>query len=242
MKYPKDLTGIKFGRLTVVKRDKNYISPSGYKRSQWLCKCDCQENKYIVVQRNSLISGKTKSCGCLRKETLAKQNKLEKRKYNNYDLLSNEYGVGYTSNGQEFYFDIEDYDVIKNYCWHITSDGYVAANGGNNKTIMMHRLIFEPTDNFFDIDHKHGKKSRNDNRKSNLRRATRSQNLMNVDVRTNNSSGTTGVYYKKSINKWVAYIYVNYKQIHLGTFTKKEDAIAARKEAEVKYFGEFQHI
>ena len=36
-----DLTGQKFGRLTVLKRAENYISPNGEKRAQWLCKCEC---------------------------------------------------------------------------------------------------------------------------------------------------------------------------------------------------------
>lgn len=43
-------------------------------------------------------------------------------------------------------------------------------------------------------------------------------------------------------NKWRAYITVNKKQISLGLFNKKEDAIKARKEGELKYFGEFAPI
>ena len=37
------------------------------------------------------------------------------KKYNTYDL-SGEYGIGYTSKGEEFYFDLDDYDKIKDYC------------------------------------------------------------------------------------------------------------------------------
>ena len=61
-----DLTGKKFGRLTVVKRegtDKN-------KQILWLCKCDC--GNYKVVRRGHLKKGGIKSCGCLRKETAPK--------------------------------------------------------------------------------------------------------------------------------------------------------------------------
>ena len=36
-----DLTGKKFGRLTVIKRDEDRIQPSGQHKARWLCKCDC---------------------------------------------------------------------------------------------------------------------------------------------------------------------------------------------------------
>lgn len=56
----KDLTGQRFGRLTVIKRDEND------KRGnvQWLCECDC--GKSAIVRGYQLTVGKTKSCGCLK--------------------------------------------------------------------------------------------------------------------------------------------------------------------------------
>lgn len=65
MKYI-DLTGQKFGRLTVVKRVENYVSPKGQKQAQWLCKCKC--GNLIVVRCGSLRTGNNLSCGCLGKE------------------------------------------------------------------------------------------------------------------------------------------------------------------------------
>jgi len=58
-----DLTGQKFGRLTVIER----VSNSKHSRSMWLCKCDCGIEKIILG--NDLHRNHTKSCGCLRKET-----------------------------------------------------------------------------------------------------------------------------------------------------------------------------
>lgn len=57
----KDLTGSKFGRLTVVKLDRVEKG-----KVYWSCKCDCGNE--IVVSRSSLTSENTKSCGCLHKE------------------------------------------------------------------------------------------------------------------------------------------------------------------------------
>ena len=39
------------------------------------------------------------------------------KKYNKYDITSHDYGIGWTYDGYEFYFDLLDYDLIKNYCW-----------------------------------------------------------------------------------------------------------------------------
>ena len=56
----------KYGRLTVVKRVDDYVSPSGGKHHAYLCKCDCGNE--VVILKDHLISGRQKSCGCLRHE------------------------------------------------------------------------------------------------------------------------------------------------------------------------------
>lgn len=55
-------------------------------------------------------------------------------------------------------------------------------------------------------------------------------------MRTNNKSGFSGVFYDKNDGKWLAKIKVMYKTINLGRYINKEDAIQARKKAEVIYF------
>lgn len=60
-----DLTGQRFGRLTVIERSNN----KG-RRVAWLCYCDCG-NKVIALSER-LIAGRNKSCGCLHKELLSK--------------------------------------------------------------------------------------------------------------------------------------------------------------------------
>ena len=55
----KDLTGQRFGRLTVINRVEN----NKYNRTQWLCQCEC--GKTTILTGNALLRGNTKSCGCL---------------------------------------------------------------------------------------------------------------------------------------------------------------------------------
>lgn len=62
-----DLTGQRFGRLTVVKRVESYRTHSGDTRSRYLCRCDCGEERTVLAQ--NLKRGKTQSCGCWRQKS-----------------------------------------------------------------------------------------------------------------------------------------------------------------------------
>ena len=237
-----DLTGQKFGRLTVIKRGEDHIRRNGSTKPQWLCLCDCQlafpkeKQKMKLIKGECLKNGSIKSCGCLQKEAVSKIAKTFRRKYNKYDL-SGEYGVGYTSKCEEFYFDLEDYDLIKDYCWWKSKHGYILTKN-NNLSVRMHRMVLNlENEKIPDVDHINHIK--HDNRKINLRIATRSQNIMNQKIRCDNSSGYVGVH--KHCEKWEASITIDSENIYLGVFDNIEDAINARKEAEDKYFGEYSY-
>ena len=58
-----EMIGMKFGKLTIIQREPNHITPSGQKKVMWLCLCDCGNE--TVVSSQDLKSGHTKSCGCL---------------------------------------------------------------------------------------------------------------------------------------------------------------------------------
>lgn len=97
-----------------------------------------------------------------------------------------------------------------------------------------------PKKSGLEIDHiKHGTMTHIDNRRSNLRCVTMSQNQMNKGKPSNNTSGIQGVFWNKTAKKWHAQIYRDGQQKHLGVFADISDAIDARKAAELKYFGEF---
>lgn len=61
-----DRIGERFGRLVITSRADDYIAQNGSRHVMWNCRCDCGNN--VVVDVCQLTSGKTKSCGCLRKE------------------------------------------------------------------------------------------------------------------------------------------------------------------------------
>lgn len=225
-KYTKEnLVGRFFGKLEILD-----IIESEYRRdAKLLCNCDCG-NKNVLLSMDSVLEGTTASCGC------GKLSTQFQKKYNEYDL-SNEYGIGFTLKGEEFYFDLEDYNLIKDFCWNI-HEGYVCSQDKNRKQIKLHILVFGKYITGKNlIDHKNGRKV--DCRKENLRPATYSQNAMNSVRSPNTTSGIQGVVFDKEKNKYRARITVEREVIHLGYFTELDDAVTARKNAQTEYFGEF---
>lgn len=242
----KDLTGQKFGRLTVLGLGEPLISKSSKKQNRWKCSCSCGSGKIIQALAYNLKNGNTSSCGCLHLENASKVGKKTgaingklNKKYNTYNLTG-DYGIGYTLNGKPFYFDLEDYDKIKDICWYIDSRGYV-ANKTESGCIYFHRLVMglDKSDKGLEVDHIYHKT--NDNRKSQLRIATSSQNHMNKGLQSNNISGFRGVSFNKRTNKWCAEIHINNQKICLGEYLTLEEAAKVRKEAEEKYFKEYNY-
>lgn len=90
-----------------------------------------------------------------------------------------------------------------------------------------------------DLDVEHQDRNRSNNAWTNLRLATRYQNIANVGTRSTNKSGRTGVSWRKDTGKWHARIKADGKIILLGNFVEFEDACRARAAAEAIHHGEF---
>lgn len=230
-----DMIGKKFGLLTVIERTDNYIFPNGDSVIAYNCRCDCGNSK--VIPKRSLKNGSTKSCGCIHTEIVRKLGKSNIKK-NTYDL-DGEYGVGYIIEGKVFYFDKEDYNLIKDYYWNVFKGYVVSETNKQDVKTRMHRLIMNCIDKNLDVDHINHNTV--DNRKENLRIVTRSQNQMNMQGRSNNTSGVAGVIFNKNANKWAVAIQKDNKRIHLGVFDNFDEAVKVRKEAEIKYFGDYRY-
>ena len=227
---PNDYINKTFDRLTGIE----YLGvENGDSMMRWRCECGNIVDLPITRVKNRYV----RSCGCLAKELAAKRLK----KINECDL-SGDYGIGYTSNGYKFYFDLEDYEKIKDFCWHRHRDGYLRTRvdvypNGKNHYELMHRWILDIKDTDVEIDHINGNVY--DNRKSNLRIVEGSKNAKNLKLYINNKSGHKGVSFSKRENRWKAYIQNDNQKIHLGTFLVYEDAVKAREKAEIKYYGDY---
>lgn len=106
----------------------------------------------------------------------------------------------------------------------------------NNKKYQAHRLAWLYVHGKFppeQIDHINH--NRADNRIANLRSVSHQENHRNQSKTNNNTSGFVGINWHKQRNKWRAFITVDQKHIYLGLFTDINDAISARKQAEIDY-------
>ena len=121
--------------------------------------------------------------------------------------------------------DKEDIDKVKYIKWRLNCNGYVINN--SDSSIFLHRRILG-CDSF--VDHIDG--DRLNNRKSNLRAISKSQNQMNVNYK--------GVY-KNNSGKWYAQIKINQKPKRLGTFIYEQEALYARWYAEKLLFKEYAY-
>ena len=172
-----DLTGKKFGRLTVLERGTNDNS----RGTKWWCKCECG-NK-VLVSRHSLMLGLTKSCGCYQKEK-SRENGKQNKRYNTYDLSGN-FGKGYTSKGEEFWFDKEDYDKIKDYCWYFDKKNgdLFAQLPDTRKRVALHRLVMGFPKGKMVGHITHEAFNRYDNRKCNLKIGPMKENARNINMK-----------------------------------------------------------
>jgi len=136
--------------------------------------------------------------------------------------------------------DDNDFQWLSQYRWSVAGgakkDGYYAAYRGDNELAYMHRLIMDAPAGV-EVDHIN--RNRLDNRRSNLRLCDSHQNKLNTKLRSDNITGCKGLRWRNDVKSWRVNVKIRGKEIHIGYFKKKRDAIRARKEAEIIYYGEF---
>lgn len=135
--------------------------------------------------------------------------------------------------------DDADFDYLNQWRWsyHGGPDGYAKRTGDDNKSIFMHRLILQPPRGMV-CDHKDGNKL--NNRRSNLRVATQSQNGANSRTKVGRFKGVTKV--KKAINpknRYLAQITLRGQYFYLGYFYTAELAAEAYNKKALELYGEF---
>lgn len=226
MTIAKDYTGDKYGRLTLLREEEPYISSSGLcKARMYLCKCECGNETIVALP--SLRNGNTKSCGCLSKDLLVKRNK-ENAKYEGYK--DNPHFSRWKGMIERCYYpkhkDYHRYggrgirvcdewkDHPKNFIEWVERE----SNWEEGKGFTLDRKDYDE-----------------DYQPSNCEFLDSYGQAMNKGVSIKNTSGQPGV--SKFGDKWRARITFRGKRKSLGVFDNKEDAIEARRKAELDLFG-----
>ncbi len=212
-----ELTGEKFNRWTVISRAEN--TKTG--QSMWNCICDCG-NKGVVTG-STLKAGHSQSCGCLTAEKIGLLN------------LTHGHTSGYTSSKTR-----NSWRGMRERCDNPGNSHY-PIYGGRGISYPSEWSAFE---NFLtdmgerpdgmtleriDVNKSYSKE--------NCKWETLSRQAFNINLKSNNKSGRTGVRKSKQGSRWTASIRHEGITYHLGTFDTFEEACSAREEAEVKYYG-----
>ena len=147
------------------------------------------------------------------------------------------------SRGKWAIVDTDDVPMIAEFSWAAGNQGggFTYARGWvEGKKVFLHRFLLG-SPNGKRVDHINGDTL--DNRRSNLRVVTHSQNVMNGRSHGDNQySKYRGVEFNKTKRQWTARICVNYKRTYLGSFPSAIEAARAYDAAAIELHGEFAHL
>lgn len=247
------MIGQKFGRLIVLSEGDVHTSPNGTRFRRVICRCECGKEK--LIRTNNLRNGTTRSCGCLQRETIKalgiERGHVRRSLARNMRIIVDGF-LGWTTEFLNFIpvsdtytlVDEEDFAKLSRMNWHLIStpksDRYYAyakaETGERGGKYLMHRLIVSPPKGF-DVDHR----NRNglDNRRENLRPASRSQNMANQRIRKTNKTFSVYKGVSKREQGWIAQLRRRGRHYHLGYFATEEEAATAYNRAAKELFGEF---
>jgi hypothetical protein len=142
--------------------------------------------------------------------------------------------------GQQAIVDDADFTSLNRFKWHVTYYGYAVRDArrpdGRKYKIWMHRVVNQTPDG---MDTDHINMNKRDNRRTNLRTCTRSENFFNRVKRSDNTSGFKGVAWHTQRHRWVATIKANGRRISLGLYDRPEDAAAVYRRAAKQQHGNF---
>lgn len=218
---PKDITCWNLTFTGKIKRVRLGVNNKVFVYYEVYCSCDI--NKLFYVQSHRFRNKTVRSCGCFRKEKVKTHGKSDTRLYSIWCNMKNRC---YNKNS-EVYKDYGHRSILICKEWKYSFEAFYtwSINNGYKNTLEIDRI---------------------DNNKGyypdNCRWVTKNTQAYNKRKYKNNTSGVVGVIWVERDKVWVSRISVKGKRINLGSFINKDEAIEARQQAEIKYYGGLKNV
>lgn len=216
----KDLTGQRFGRLTVIREHPEpYRSPAGKPTRRWVCRCDC--GREVTVLQNSLTAkgGHAQSCGCLQKEKASRPKKdLTGRRFGRWTVIRRAPLPKKAATGER--------------------NGWLCRCDCGTSRVVLNRSLVDGSSRSCGCDtaEKAAQRVLEENVLGWYRGTTVSAIRPERGPNKNSTSGVKGVYWSERDGAWIAKIGFRGRTITLGRFSTIDAAKRARQEAEEKYY------
>lgn len=207
-----DITGKRWGRLVAV-RQVGYTTPdqAGKRQAVWVWRCDCGNEKEIPATQ--VKHGGTRSCGC--------------KAFEHTSSLRKEDITGFRFGKLTAIAPTQDRDKSGGVVWKLNCDCgntvYKTVNTLKSGRVLSCGCLYAAS-----------RSEISQYRKDFVEETSLSSIVASKRVRSSNTSGHTGVWFNKKNERWCAYINFQKKRIYLGSYAKKEDAVCARRSAEIK--------
>lgn len=209
VKNDKDITGQRFGRLTAIEPVRESADEPG-QRKLWKCRCDCGNTKAVYYW--NLMTGHTRSCGCLRSPDLTGQ------RFGMLTVLRRSDRTAPRGKRRVLLWE------CRCDCGAIT---YKATDVLTNDALNSCARCAS----------RHAVKAARE--AAGYIEGTQVSRIRDRKLTAANSSGVRGVYFEKKSNKWRARLRFKGKIMDFGSYERFEDAVEARREAEKEYFDAF---
>lgn len=262
----KDLTNQKFGKWTVLNRAEDYIDKHGHHHRKWHCICGCDKQTERDVLESSLLHGSSTSCGCNRARPIhgLSGSRIKRIYYNMHSRCENPNTPKYENHGGRGICICKEWSgkngLTNFYNW--------AMKNGYQDNLTIDRIDnngnYEPT-NCRWTDYNSQNRNKRDNVYITINGVSKvvedwskecGVSSLTIQKRLNDgiegedllkpistyagcSSGFVGVFYRKDNGKWRASINKDGIKHNLGTHEKLKDAIEARLDGELKYYGRY---
>lgn len=229
IKTKENLTGRTFGRWLVLGQAEDYIDRNGKRHAMWRCICSCKDATEKDVNQRNLKNGTSQSCGCLHRE-----------------MMSEIFSTHKMTDSRLYYIwkgmNARCYVKSHNRYEHYGAKGIVVCDEWKNDFQAFYDWAMQ---NGYDENALRNECTieRNDVNGNycpeNCRFASATTQCINQNLRKDNKTGVKGVNWDKNRNKWQAQLQINKKKVLNEHFDNFDDAVKARRDAELKYFNKY---